>query len=440
MQLLYYLVGANSNSMAGQIISVFEHETIKLSGKDEERLSLDQLKILQKHHGEKGVPYYTLVHNGVKFCEYVGVLQVANLTIEVLPKIDRGNKAQWKLILIDMLRTVGYFEVSTSSEANLKLKSNSILDLYMDFFLDQVQLIMHQGLIKKYKKEEANLSALKGKLLFQKHITKNVIHKEKFYVNYTVYDYDHKLNQLLYKTLELIRKISKNSTTSSRVNRLLFDFPQVQDIRVDQETFDRIVFDRKSEGYRKAILLSRLLLLNYHPDINAGKNDVIAIMFDMNLLWEKFVYQSLKRYVKDGKVEAQALTPYWKLGGKRSVNLKPDVVIVRDHLRYVLDTKWKLPGGNKPSYSDLQQMYAYTKYFDSDHTILCYPGADEEFLDGYFHHEQHISGDHYRCSVLRLPFDVLKYDRQGFISQWQRDIAGQILKYCAPKEVRSARS
>ena len=65
-------------------IVVYEHETLRFD-RGEKRISENQLEALQLYYGEKGVPYYSLVHHGVKFGEYVGVLQVGNTTIEILP-------------------------------------------------------------------------------------------------------------------------------------------------------------------------------------------------------------------------------------------------------------------------------------------------------------------------------------------------------------------
>lgn len=418
--------------MNKRTITVFEHESIHAAESSESKLTPLELEVLQRHSGEDGVPYYSLIHKGVKFCEYVGVIQVGKLTIEVLPKIDRGSKDDWKKILVDMLKKVGSFDIVSTSETSLKIKRNSILDLYLETFLNQVQVLVHQGLLKKYRKMEANATSLKGKLLFQKHIITNIVHKERFYVRYTTYDPNHLLNQLLYKTLQLIKKVNTNHLLSSKVNSLLLCFPEMPDIKVSEATFEKFVYSRKNEHYRQTILISRLLLLNYFPDINSGRNHVMALMFDMNLLWEKFVYLSLKKYFVDGHIEPQANKPYWKLTGQRVVNLRPDIVILKSDVKYVLDTKWKLPNRNKPSYTDLQQMYAYTKYFGSYHTILCYPGADEEFVDGHFHNEDDNLDEHYRCSVLRLKFDMEQYPIQNMISHWQMDIAKKIDEYCKP--------
>ena len=91
-------------------ITVFEHQTIKLN----ELICgitfcADKLKTLQSYYGDRGVPYFSLTNNGVRFNEYVGVLQVGNLLIEVLPKADKNTvtdteRNKWRNTLIVMLR------------------------------------------------------------------------------------------------------------------------------------------------------------------------------------------------------------------------------------------------------------------------------------------------------------------------------------------------
>lgn len=83
-------------------ISVFEHEAIKVG---EHGFSESHLQALERFIGnndETTFPYYSLIHNGVKFRQYVGVLCVDNITIEVLPKTDRDNcgKDYWRDKLI----------------------------------------------------------------------------------------------------------------------------------------------------------------------------------------------------------------------------------------------------------------------------------------------------------------------------------------------------
>jgi 5-methylcytosine-specific restriction enzyme subunit McrC len=200
---------------------------------------------------------------------------------------------------------------------------------------------------------------------------------------------------------------------------MLLDFPEMSDVRVSEAWFNAIVFSRKTEHYRKAIDIARLLLLNYHPDISRGRDHVLALMFDMNLLWEKFVYVSLRKHLPADQIRAQSSKPYWKLDDHRPVRLKPDIVINKGDQTFVIDTKWKVLNNDRPSDEDLRQMYAYTRYFKADHTLLCYPGEDK-YQNGYFFAEESETFGS-RCSIIRISMD-----KANTISTWQSRISTSI--------------
>lgn len=399
------------------IITVYEHESLR-TDKGDKLLPEDALISLQKFYGEKGVPYFSLIHKGVKFNEYVGVIQVGNYTIEVLPKTDSNNSEnEWRSMLLNMLKTVGIFDIHAPSNSNLNLKYNSILDLYFSIFVNKVEQLFHKGLIKKYHKIEGNRTALKGNIQFPKHIQQNLIHKERFFVRYTVYDFDHPLNSILYQTLTLLNRINTNSELKSKIGSLLLNFPETSKTKVDDAFFNKLIFNRKTEQYKNAIQIARLLLLNYHPDITSGRSDVLALMFDMNLLWEQFVYLSLKKHINllgnNSSISAQTKFKFWKPENGYSMNLKPDIVIKKEDSFIVLDTKWKNLSNYKPSPDDLRQMYTYSKYHENATTALLFPGQ-QKILKGVFL-DNNIS-----CNIFSIPITK-------DIKDWQYNIANFIL-------------
>jgi 5-methylcytosine-specific restriction enzyme subunit McrC len=397
--------------------TVFEHEILRFEKND------PVLESLQRFHDAPNAaqvsgtfPYYSLIHNGVRFCEYVGVLKVGKTTIEVLPKADKSyNKEdkekielKWSKMLIDMLRAVGIFNIHAPSVADLTLKPNSILDLYFELFLKETESLLHKGLIKRYRKTEGNTTALKGNLLFAKHIQQNIVHQERFYVKHSVYDQEHPLNCVLYKTLKLLHRINTNAALSSRIGALLLNFPELPDIKTDAAFFEKIHYTRKTEPYENAIKIARLILLNYHPDLSTGRNDVLALMFDMNLLWEQFVYKSLRKHLKDYTVRAQASKPFWG-----SVNMKPDILIEKSNgEKIVLDTKWKNIGDKNPSPEDLRQMYAYSKFHCNAVTALVYPSDEKNDYKPQNFREENGK----ECGVMKLKVETK-------VRQWQEEIA-----------------
>lgn len=410
-------------------ITVFEHESLRRD-RGEKKLTPIQLDALQRFYGEKGVPYYTLIHNGVKFCQYVGVIQVGKTVIEILPKADKNNDDNtWRKVLIGMLHSVGIFDIHAPSSSSLQLKTNSILDLYFELYIKELEYLLHRGLVKRFDKTEGNSNALKGSIQFAKHLNKNLVHKERFYVSYTTYDNEHQLHSILYKALKLLKQINSNAQLSSRLGSLLLDFPEMKDIKVSEAMFDRIELDRKTETYKNALQIARLILLNYHPDVSQGSNNVLALMFDMNVLWEQFVYVSLRKHMsKKTTIAAQTFKNFWKpTSGNRS-KMKPDIVLNKEKDNcVVLDTKWKNISGNNPSPQDLRQMFVYMKYYTARKVALVYPGPESNIIAGtYYQHTTGLLGDE-ECSTIS---SAVTED----IRAWQKQLNDQIIKWCELNE------
>lgn len=393
-------------------IRVYEHRSLRTDREEDGfKLTKAQLRILQEYHGEKGTPYFTLINNGVKFCAYVGVLQVGNLTIEVLPKTDASNdKGTWQQFLIAMLRATSMLNVEQTGFASLKIKSNSILDLYFLIFLQEVRYLQQTGLVKKYKTIESNNYSLKGSLVFGKHITQNLVHAERFYTRSTNYSNDNIFNKILVKTVKLIARIGKPSVTAA-AKSILLDFPECGSMAVSEATFSSLVFNRKTDAYRNAISIARLLLLNYHPDVRQGHNNVIALMFDMNLLWERYIYKKLSkvlnvRYAHQYIICEQLPSNFWKPDVGAAKTIKPDIVIYKGTqngpAHIVLDTKWKQPLNGKPDDNDLKQMLTYNLYKSSFKSLLVYPGNhNRRAVNGNFQMEGHGS-----CSLVFLSLQI----------------------------------
>jgi len=410
------------SKIGSHIITVFEHQSLFVH-KGTPRLEIWQLEALQAYSGDKGCPYYSLIHKGVTFCEFVGVIQIGKTIIEVLPKADKNNDEElWRGILIDMLKAVGIFDIHAPSNANLHLKNNSILDLYFEWFISETEGLLHKGLIKRYHKTEGNSNALKGRLLFGNNIKYNLTHQERFYIQYTVYDKEHPLNSILYKTLNLLQQINSNGLLTSRIGNLLLNFPELPDIKVSDALFEKIQYNRKTESYRKAIDIARLLLLNYHPDIRSGKNDVLALMFNMNLLWEQFVYSSIRKFKKEGNtVTPQANKAFWKPEKGRKSDLRPDIVINKGKVNCrVFDTKWKNVNGSNPSSEDLRQLYTYSKYHQDAPSFLVYPGEANSVSTGIFLDEVNNIETKRKGGVIEIH---IKKD----IRKWQEEIAVTLL-------------
>ena len=189
------------------------------------------------------------------------------------------------------------------------------------------------------------------------------------------------------------------------------------DIKVSETTFEKITFNRKIQTYKNAIEVSKLLLLQYHPDVRNGRNNILALMFDMNKLWEQFVFVSLRKHKSiDTTITAQISKYFWKPETGNRSKIKPDIVINKNTDNcIVLDTKWKNLNGYNPSSDDLRQMYVYHEYFLAKRVALIYPSTDNSKSSGIFLDPTTNKELDKECSVLSLAVEPK-------IRIWQKNI------------------
>lgn len=363
-------------SNSKNIIQIFEHQTLKVD--EIPNFKIVHFKALEKYGYKTNEKYYNVGNKRIKFNNYVGVIQVKNLTIEILPKADNNKKDQlskdkWHNALITMLKECKLIKLNTINSAKLKLKSASILDLYYDLFLSETETIFKHGLRKNYRAINENLNKIKGKILFTNHIRKNAFHKEKFFVEHKIFDADNPLNQILLKALLILKTIAHNPNHNIKINKLLLNFEGITEINITNEWFKKLTFDRNTERYKQAITLAKLIILRYSPDLKGGNENVLAIMFDMNMLYENYVYRKLKILQMDNenpiiKVKEQNRTPFWESRG-----LRADIIVETVDKKIVIDTKWKVLKDEKPSDADLKQMFVYNLHYNTDLSILLYP-------------------------------------------------------------------
>lgn len=356
-----------------KFIQVFEYQ----------KLRYDNLGIFRKHHFDAMVKfnelhqnkYFTIIHKGIRFGSYVGVIQIGGLTIEILPKADNNENADknlWQNVLLNMLKVCKYIQVESISETQLKKRYQSILDVYFELYLIEVERLVKKGLIKKYRKNQSNQNALKGKLLFSQNIQQNLVHKEHFYCEHQVYDKNHLLHQILLKGL-LVLKTFANDSLKDKMNRLLYEFQDFENINIQKKHFDKIIINRKNYDYQKAVDIAKIIILNYSPSLNYGNDNLLTLLFDMDALWEEYIFRILQKHKTDEiEVSFQNSDKFWE--NKR---IRPDIVLKTEYETFVIDTKWKIIEANNPSDDDLKQMFVYNLHWKAEKTLLLYPKTNQ---------------------------------------------------------------
>lgn len=132
---------------------------------------------------------------------------------------------------------------------------------------------------------------------------------------------------------------------------------------------------------------------------------MLALLFDMNNLWEEYVLVKLKQACGDNDIEVygQNSTGFWNC-----INIQPDIVLKKKKKDsgvtdvFIIDTKWKNIDQSQPSTHDLRQMYVYNEYWSSKKSLLLYPsGQDKKTQFDQFKPIKN-NKDHHRCGLGKI--------------------------------------
>lgn len=312
---------------------------------------------------------------------YVGTLRLSkNTQLEILPKIELTDDEDYKKtkkIFVKMLKTLLRTRYKSFRSANLKNENMSIFEFYINMYLTETWELVKRGLKHGYVNEEDNLRFFKGKLLTNKHIRHNLIHKERFYVSYDDFLPNRPENRLIKATILKLHKIAWSPDNKRLAQQLLSFFDLVETSFNYDKDFSEVKLDRSMQRYKDVLTWSRAFLYDKSFTPFSGDSDVKALLFNMNELFETYVAHKVKKYCPEGwEVKTQDKEHHLFEKPKRFL-LKPDIVLAKGQTSVVMDTKWKRLNNRDKNYgieqSDMYQMYAYSKKYGAKDIYLIYP-------------------------------------------------------------------
>lgn len=356
------------------VFTVYEHQTIQVgdycTGVTFEQRHYKALCGLAERSSRS---FFTVLSNGIRFAQYVGILQAGDLTIEVLPKADRQRlpeRRTWQRLLIDLLHTCRLLPLHRLPVSGQQVQQHTLLDLYIDIFLEEVGALLRQGLSRSYRRQQGREQVLKGRLLLVRQLREQG-RPTQFHIEQTTYDYEHLFNSLLWQALKMLAALPLPAARRQRVQQLQGRFPAHLSAPDLLPNWERLRFNRRTERYRPALRIAWLLLQQYHPNLRAGQFPAFSLLFDMNLLFEEFICRQLRQGLPEGvSLRRQLQQPFWN---RRQI--RPDLLLTDGRRRIILDTKWKILTRPQPSIDDLRQLFIYQQYFRAQEGILLYPSV-----------------------------------------------------------------
>ena len=341
---------------------------------------------LKKNISNKSVVYD---YNKIKFINYVGIIKIKNLIIEILPKISLSNDIiKDRKMLIFMLSKCNKLSVDIKELLNSNILNNSLLDILAKVYSKKLLNELQKGLYREYVSKEEALSIIKGKILISKSIKENTINKNKMNCKYDEFTEDNLFNAILKRAINVILLSTKNDDVKKDLSIINNVFNEVSDMYISNNIISNYRLNRINNRFLECFTLAKLILLNSSMDKSLGKENGFSILFEINYLYEEYIGILLKEVFHDSniKVNTQEKSRYllWNtLKEKNEIALKPDIVIYKDNKpKVIIDTKWKSSSVNDRevySQSDIYQMYAYiTTYIECEECILLYPKVNSD--------------------------------------------------------------
>lgn len=340
-----------------------------------------QLRSLRAVHG---FDVFKLVNETTLSAQqYVGAVQIGNLTVEILPKVEGIDGTLMRRNLVAMLAVVLDLEISEGDIARVSTQRHGILEILIRLFCDKLFAQVHRGLVRRYEPRAENLSVMRGRIGITEQIRLNAANPERLHCRFDEFQEDNPLNQILKACIRLLLKSSRELSNQRRLGELLLVFEGVSEVSRSTLPWHLIRFDRLNQRYEPSFKLAELFLKSTPPDVSGGSVQGFSLFFEMNTLFEEYIGRIARRVFRpDGfKVVLQGpqrYLTYDETTEREAFAMKPDVVGLKGNdAAWIIDTKWKELSKEEAkegvAQGDMYQMYAYSNRYACSDVVLLYP-------------------------------------------------------------------
>ena len=312
--------------------------------------------------------------DGIKTEAYVGSIRFADFQLNILPKIIGGNDSSCLENLMFMLRYTKKLEIHTIDSAEISKTKQPFLEILIAHYANILLNALQRHIPHHYETKEENLSAVRGRILFAENQLVNMGNLARVYCQFDEFTSDNLLNQTFKFVAQALCLLTAVPATRARLNKILAIYEDVELRAISYAQAKKILLNRNQLIFKDVLDLALLFLQHSTISLHNKTFTNLAILFDMNKLFEEFVATALEKAFPGQVQTQQSRRIIDSIGGhaNTSYSIRPDILF-RHHT--IIDTKYKildLPD-NKPSEADIYQMLAYNRFFYRRNIILCYP-------------------------------------------------------------------
>lgn len=397
-------------------IIVYEAGDYITIGNGANSLTQKEVELLQKFIKKEKLKssYISWEMGKFRFINYVGLITIKGVSIEILPKTKGLSKENSRKSLINMLVNSRFIDINYSEITSIDLKNENLLEVLAYLFTIKMKKELSRGMYKEYVNQQDNLTMIKGKLKIKEQLKNKSKKTLKATCEFDEFTEDNLLNGLFKSiSLRLIKNI-RTLKTLDNLNIILANFVDIESRELNKHNFEKVKFHRNNQRFYESFILMKKLLFGQNSLGEYGKDDGFCLLFEVNDLYEKYIGILCKSIDNSSSMQDKSEKLIIKESNMNPVvQLKPDIYIPEK--RTIIDTKWKLLKKNENrcgvQIGDLYQMYAYlTRYQEVDRVILMYPLNDEFFENGKII-EKYVLEDKKENSIEFVAIDITSRKR-----------------------------
>ena len=380
----------------------------QITTKEWDKVSYQTLGLNQEHAKkfQKFLEEKQLAHaldfglEGITTCAHVGIIRFADFQLNILPKIIGEEDSLCLENLMFMLRYTRKLEIHSMDSAEISQTKQPFLEVLIAHYANILLNALQRHIPHQYETQEDNLPTVKGRILFAKNHLVNAANLARTYCQFDEFTPDNLLNQTLKFVSHALQKLTSVSQTRQKLLKINAVYEDVTLRPVAYAETQKIILNRNHTMFKEPLELAQMFLQHSTNSLHNHTFTNLAILFDMNKLFEEFVATALEQAFP-GQVKIQnKLKIIEDIDGipGTSYTIRPDILFGKDT---IIDTKYKrlsLPE-DKPSEADIYQMLAYSKFYGVKNIILCYPTYQKNY------HLLSVLEDN-DCSITLLTLDL----------------------------------
>lgn len=371
--------------------------------------------------GREGTDILADHHRHLATRQVVGVLAAGGASLEILPKVDPDSAderaATVRARLVHMLDIALGLDISAGAAASLARQGETLLDILIRLFADQLLGEVRRGLPRQYVAQEDDLAALRGRLDVVRQFTAHAVRPDRLACRFDSLEADTPMLRVMKACVVALSRCTRVVETQRQLGELRFVLADVPDVPPSRLPWDRVRIDRTNRRWRSLFELAKLFLrrdwqaTHHAPDAAQG----VTLLFAMNDLFEVYIAARLRAALANTGVEisAQGGLEYclgeWREGDACRADVfqtRPDIILRRSgRVIAIIDTKWKKLGDvldrkHGVAQADVYQMMVYARIYRCPRLMLLYPSRPGE--GSSLRHRFGMAGGDERLSIARL--------------------------------------